>query len=514
MLKNIVSSYLGSYARRRVREIRDTYAHPLRLQEKALFSVLDKARYTEFGRTYDFKSIKSIEAYQCRVPLFRYKDMRSWIARAIKGNVNVIWPGRIWNFALTSGTTSGDKYIPVSKDAIAANKRAAMDCLSFYLTEGDKGSVLDGKFLFLGGSTSLKRLKSGAFAGDLSGIVARTAPKALRSIYEPGKKIALLPDWEEKIERIVRKDVDEDIRGIAGIASWVIVFFNKLLQEASRRKGKKVETVAEIWPNLSFFIHGGISFAPYREVIGRMIGRDVHYLEIYPASEAFIAIQDRKDAEGLLLMVDNENFYEFVPEEEIDSEKPPRLTVADVQTGKNYAIVVTNNSGLYSYVLGDTVRFVDLDPLRLVVTGRITNFLSAFGEHLIIEEAEDAIAYACERTDAMIEEYTVAPFFQSNPAKLPYHQWLIEFKKEPAIMDEFIGYIDRRLREKNADYDTHRGRDISIGRPRVTVLRKGTFYDWMESEGKLGGQHKVPRLKNDRSIAERLLAVGSNEGEA
>jgi len=508
MLKGIVRFYLTVHARRRVREIRDAYSHPLRLQEKALFSIIDKSRYTEFGRTYEFSSIKSIAAYQKRIPLFRYEDMRTWIAKAIKGNINVTWPGRIWNFALTSGTTSGDKYIPVSREAIATNRKAALDCLSFYLSEGGETSFLDGKFLFLGGSTSLKHLKSGAFTGDLSGIISRAVPFMFKSIYEPGGKIALMPDWEEKIDRIVQKDVDEDIRGISGIPSWLLVFFNKLLEEASKRRGKKVESVAEVWPNLSFLVHGGISFSPYSEILHRIIGKEVFYLEIYPASEAFIAVQDRKDDRGLLLMTDYDNFYEFVPEEEIDNDDPARLTVADVKTEKNYAIVVTNNSGLYSYVLGDTVRFVGLDPPRLIVTGRIANFLSAFGEHLITEEAEDAISYACEKTDSEIEEFTVAPFFQKSLVELPYHQWLVEFVKKPADMGEFAKYLDRRLRERNADYDVHRGRDISIGLPRVVALEKGTFYAWMESEDKLGGQHKVPRLKNDRSIAEKLLGIG------
>ncbi|MBL7070887.1 MAG: GH3 auxin-responsive promoter family protein [Candidatus Omnitrophica bacterium] len=508
MLKNIVNFYLTGHARRRVKEIRDTYSRPLRLQEKALFSILDKARYTEFGREYGFKSIKSIDAYRKRVPLFQYEDMRTWIAKAIKGGVNVTWPGRIWNFALTSGTTSGDKYIPVSKDSIAISKKAALDCLSFYLSESGDRRILNGKFLFLGGSTSLKQLKKGAFAGDLSGIISRAVPLMFKSIYEPGREIAHIPDWEEKISKIAQKDVDEDIRGLSGVPSWLIVFFGKLLEEAGKRSGNRVKTVAEVWPDLSLLVHGGVSFSPYRELLREVIGKDVYYLEIYPASEAFMAIQDKKEGPGMLLMLDYENFYEFVPEEEINNDHPARLTVAEVEKNKNYAIIITNNSGLYSYVLGDTVKFVDLDPLRLTVTGRIKNFLSAFGEHLIVKDADDAISYACKMTDSKIEDYTVAPLFRKDLSRLPCHQWLIEFIREPSDAKGFIRYLDKRLREGNADYDAHRGRDISVGLPEVIKLRKGAFYDWMKSEGKLGGQHKVPRLQNDRSIAEKLIAEG------
>ena len=505
MLKTLVNFYLFSYAQKRIKEIRETYTHPLKLQERALFSVLDRARHTEFGRRYDFKSIKSLTTYQKRIPLFRYNGMRQWIEKALAGKANVLWPGRIWDFALTSGTTSGNKYIPISKELMSTNRRAAMDTLFFYLVESGKRSLLDGSFLFLGGSTSLKRLKSGSFVGDLSGITSRHIPFLIRSMYEPGKNIALMYDWEKKIAEITQKEVEIDIRGISGVPSWLLVFFNRLLEEASKRKGKDVKTATEVWPNFSLLVYGGMNFIPYKTVFDEIIGKEIYYLETYPASEAFIAIQDKKDEKGLLLMLDYDIFYEFVPEEEIGRENPARLTVADVERDKNYAIALTNNSGLYSYILGDTVKFVNLNPPRLVVTGRIENFLSAFGEHLIVEEAEDAIAYACEKTNSEIEEFTAAPFFPKNPKELPYHQWLIEFIKNPPDPKEFAQHLDKRLRERNADYNTHRGRDISIGQPRVVELKRGAFYDWMKSEGKLGGQHKVPRLQNHRTLVTKLL---------
>lgn len=507
MLKNLVDFYLFSYARKRVKRIRETYVEPLKLQEKTLISILAKARHTEFGKRYDFSSIKSIPAYQKRMPLLRYKDIEQWIGKTAGGRPDIVWPGKICNFALTSGTTSGNKYIPISKELMVTNRRAAMDCLAFYLTESDGHSLLDGKFLFLGGSTSLKHLKGGSLAGDLSGIASRSVPFIVRSMYEPGEKIALISDWEEKIIKIARKEVDEDIRGISGIASWLLVFFNRLLGEASKRRGKGIGTVAEIWPNLSLLVHGGINFTPYKDIFDKIIGKEINYLETYPASEAFIAIQDKRHEKGLLLMLDYDIFYEFVPEEEIENKNPTRLTIADIEVGRNYAIILTNNSGLYSYVLGDTVRFTSLKPPRLVVTGRVENFLSAFGEHLIVEEAEDAITYACNKTDSEIEEFTVAPFFPDKVKELPYHEWLIEFRKEPSDIEEFAAHVDQKLRERNNDYNEHRSKDLSIDKPKIIPLRKGSFHNWMKSEGKLGGQHKVPRLKNDRSIADKLLTV-------
>jgi hypothetical protein len=284
-----------------------------------------------------------------------------------------------------------------------------------------------------------------------------------------------------------------------------LVFFNRLLEEASKRRNRKVDTVKEVWPNFSFLVHGGINFAPYKDIFSKIIGSDIYYLEIYPASEAFIAIQDTEDKRGLLLMLDYGTFYEFIPAEEMDKENPPRLTVNDVELGKNYAVVITNNSGLYSYILGDILKFVSLKPLRLIVTGRIGHFLSAFGEHLIVEEAEDAIIYACKNTGSEIEGFTAAPLFPDNPKELPCHQWLVEFRKNPRNLDEFGRYLDERLRENNDDYNTHRGNNVNIGRPKIVVLKKDAFYNWMKSEGKLGGQHKVPRLKNDRTIAAKLL---------
>lgn len=504
--KKLVNFYLTFHASRRIREIREIYTRPLRLQERALFSILDKARYTEFGRTYDFKSITSISEYQNRVPLLKYEKMRPWIDRVRDGESNVIWPGRIWNFALTSGTTSGNKYIPISKELIATNKKAALDCLVFYFAENNGRSHLGEKFLFLGGSTALNRLEKGGLAGDLSGVVSRSSSLFARSMCEPDEETAFIADWEEKIKRIAEKTADRDIWGIAGIPSWLLVFFNRLLEEAARRKNKKVETVADVWPGFSLLIHAGINFSPYSELFKKIIGKDVYYLEAYPASEAFIAIQDKKDERGLLLMMDYEIFYEFVPVGEVDTKNPTRLTAADVEKDKNYAIIITNNSGLYSYVLGDTVKFVSLKPPRLVVTGRINYYLSAFGEHLIAEDVEDAVSYACGETGSEIEDFTVAPFFQSSRKGLPYHEWLIEFIKEPSNLEEFAGYLDERLRGRNEDYDVHRMGDISIGRPKVVPLRKGTFYYWMKSDGKLGGQHKVPPLKNDRSLADILLS--------
>jgi hypothetical protein len=505
MLKRLVDFYLFFHARRRIEELKKTYTNPLKLQEKALFSILKRAHHTEIGKRYNFESIKSIGDYQKRLPLVKYNDIKPLIEKTLRGKPDVLWPGKVRDFAITSGTTSGNKYIPISKELIRANIKAALDCLTFYFNKTHNYSLLSGRFLLLGGSTSLEMLESGSFTGDLSGITSRRAPFIFNSHYEPRRDIARISDWETKINKIVQKEVEMDIRGISGIPSWLLVFFNRLLEEASKRRNRKVDTVKEVWPNFSFLVHGGINFAPYKDIFSKIIGSDIYYLEIYPASEAFIAIQDTEDKRGLLLMLDYGTFYEFIPAEEMDKENPPRLTVNDVELGKNYAVVITNNSGLYSYILGDILKFVSLKPLRLIVTGRVEHFLSAFGEHLIVEEAEDAIIYACKNTGSEIEEFTAAPLFPDNARELPCHQWLVEFRKNPHNLDEFGRYLDERLRENNDDYNTHRGNNVNIGRPKIVVLKKDAFYNWMKSEGKLGGQHKVPRLKNDRTIAAKLL---------
>ncbi len=507
MLRDLIGISFLSYARKRVGRIKSAYSNPPELQKKALFSILNKAKSTEFGRKYDFRSIKSIDAYQKRMPLFRYRDIKPWIDRAKEGRPDVLWPGRISNFAMSSGTTSGNKYIPISKEQMFANRRGALDCLAFYLSESGDRNLLKGKFLFLGGSTSLERLDSGSFAGDLSGIASRYIPFIFKPIYEPGEKIAFMADWKEKIARMAEREAVMDVRSVSGVPSWLLVFFNRLLEEAGKNRNRQIDTVREVWPNLSLLVYGGMNFAPYRDMFDNIIGKEIYYLEAYPSSEAFVAIQDKKDNEGLLLMLDYGIFFEFVPADEANKDRPARLTVADVEIDRNYAIIITNNSGLYSYILGDTVRFVTLDPPRLVVTGRIENFLNAFGEHLIVEEAEDAITYACEKTGSEIEEFTAAPFFPKERRSLPCHQWLIEFAKAPFDMEEFGRHLDKRLRERNDDYNIHRGEDISIGKPQIVALEKGTFFKWMESEGKLGGQHKVPRLKNDRRLAIKLLKI-------
>ncbi|MEA3305600.1 MAG: GH3 auxin-responsive promoter family protein [Candidatus Omnitrophota bacterium] len=514
MIKGIINFYLAAGLHKRLKEIKRIYANPVKLQEEALFSILDKAGHTEFGRKYGFSSIKSVKTYQQQLPLFRYNDIRPWIEKTIKGKSNVLWQGRILNFALTSGTTSGNKYIPISQELIDTNRKAALDCAAFYLKESGEKSILNGRVVFLGGSTALGRLESGAFAGDLSGIISKHIPFMLRCVYEPGGKLASISDWERKIIKIAQKEVDVDIKGVFGIPSWLLVFFKRLLKEASRKKGRNINTVAEVWPGLSLLVHGGVGFKPYRHIFDEVIGKKIYHLETYPASEAFIAIQDRKDEAGLLLMLDYGIFYEFIPEEEIKKQNPARLTIADVEIDKNYAIVVTNNSGLYSYLLGDTVKFTELNPPRLIVTGRVENFLSAFGEHLIVEEAEDAVSYACDRTNSEIEEFTTAPFFPGKRDELPYHQWLIEFRKRPRDLEEFARLVDEKLKEENDDYKIHRGKNLSIGEPQIIELTKGTFYNWMKSEGKLGGQHKVPRLKNDRSIAGQLLKGRLPAGKA
>lgn len=509
MISKTVANIAYHYALRRYPTFCKDYLCPARLQEGALKKILSRAKCTAFGRKHRFGEIKSVSGYQKRVPLARYENMKPWIDGCLKGKADHIWPGRIKYFALTSGTTSGtSKYIPVSREMIETNKKASLDCLSFYLYNTKDKGLFKGKMLFLGGSTSLRPLGNGMFAGDMSGIMSRFVPPYASVFYEPGKKLALIEDWEYKINKIAGSIKDKDIRLISGVPSWMLVLFEHLLRI------KNADKICRIWKNLSLFIYGGLDFSPYERYMQDIIGRDIYYMETYVASEAFMGIQDKPCASskiindnGLLLMLDYGAFYEFVETEEIGKKNPKRHTVEEIELGVNYAIAVTNVNGLYSYIIGDTVKFVSKDPLRIKVTGRINDFISALGEHVITEEVEYAITQASLETGASVANYTVAPYFPEEKRAKPGHQWLIEFSKRPEDINRFINMIDEGLCVKNDDYGVHRKGDFSMAAPRIYELKEGTFYRWHKEKGQLGGQHKTPRLRNNRVMAEELIRL-------
>ncbi len=507
MINDTLGNVFYLHAKRRARQVRKNYSDPAGLQARNLRRIIRRTKKTAFGRKFSFNKIRSVKDYQKAVPLFSYEKMKPWIDRCLEGKPDQIWPGKIEYFALTSGTTLGSsKYIPVSEEVIGQNKQAVLDSALFYFANTKDKSLFDGKMLFLGGSTSLEPLPNGLWAGDMSGILSRFIPFYISGCQEPRSDLIELPDWEEKIKRIAEDVKDKDVRMICGLPSWLLVFFDHLL------KLKEKDRVCDVWPNLSLFIYGGMDFSPYAKVMRDTIGKDIYYQETYFSSEAFIGVQDlprwaTEDDNGILLVLDRGVFYEFIKEEDLMKDDPERHTVPDVETDINYAIAVTNVNGLYSYLIGDMVKFTSKEPLRIKVTGRTKSFLSVVGEHMIAEEIDYAITQAISGAGGMVTNYTVAPYHPATKEARPGHQWLIEFQETPKDINKFMNIIDKALCEKNDDYALHRKKDFGMTAPSVCVLKEGVFYRWHKEKGQLGGQHKTPHLRNNRTIAEELLRL-------
>ncbi|RDB02832.1 GH3 auxin-responsive promoter family protein [Runella aurantiaca] len=460
--------------------------------------LVSTATKTAFGRDHFFKDVASYEDFKQAVPVRDYEDLKGYIQQIIDGQDNILWPGKPIYFAKTSGTTSGTKYIPISEDSISNHINSARDALLNYIHETGKGAFLDNKLIFLSGSPVLDT-KGSVPTGRLSGISNHHVPAYLRTNQLPSYETNCIEEWEEKLERIIDETISQPMSLISGIPPWVQMYFDRIIA----RTGKPIK---DVFPEFQLFVYGGVNFEPYRAKLYESIGKKIDSIEMYPASEGFIAYQDSQYAEGLLLLADTGIFYEFIPTEEFFNEKPTRLSLEEVEVGKNYALIINNNAGLWGYSIGDTVKFVSKDPYRLLVTGRIKHFISAFGEHVIGEEVEKALKYAMQRQpETEVVEFTVAPMVTPSEG-LPYHEWLIEFATPPNDIERFSLDIDHRLAELNVYYD-----DLvsgSILRPlKITTLAKNAFIDYMRSQGKLGGQNKVPRLANDRKIAD-FLSVG------
>ena len=503
VLAQLKVSLLRRVYDRRMRELEGVLRDPWRFQEKAFRGILTSASRTVFGRDRGLTAGMTLAEFRRRVPCAPYEAFDPYIGRMLAGEPSVLWPGLVRQFSLTSGTTAarGNKYIPFTRGLWLSNKKAARDCLFFHVRRcgGDFG-LFAGKMLFLSGSTRLNRERPGVFSGDLSAITIRRLPLFYRPSYLPGYRLGAIPDWEEKIDRIARMVQGINLTLVSGIPSWVLV----LLEKIRAHSGRPDAALKEIFPNFRLLLSGGVNVYPYLGLFRRVVGEGVDLAETYPASEAFLAVQDGAMEDGMLLETDSGVFYEFVPAGRIADDDPPRLVLPEVKTGVNYAVVLTTPGGLYGYILGDTVRFTSTDPPRLVVTGRTKHFLSAFGEHLIVEEAEEAVRTACERTGARVLDFTAAPVFPEKSGELPRHEWLVEFETPPGDMAAFGRAVDEHLAELNADYAAHRRGDAGLAPPLITVLRAGSFYAFMKARGKLGGQNKVPRLKNDREFAELL----------
>ena len=487
-IKSLLAKPYASYV---VKKNQQWIKHPIEAQEKNLRYLISNAENTAFGKDHHFSRIVNYNDLKKHIPIVDYEELRPYIERIIKGEYNVLWKGRPIYFAKTSGTTSGTKYIPISKESMPFHVNAAKHALLHYINDTGKAKFVDGKMIFLQGSPVLDDV-GGIKTGRLSGIVAHFVPAYLQRNRMPSWEANVIQDWETKVNRIVEETLHEDMRLISGIPSWVQTYFEKLVDKAHK-------PVGEIFPNFDLFVYGGLNFAPYKQKFENLIGRPVDSIELYPASEGFFAYQDRQDRDDLLLLTDNGMFYEFIPANEIFDDQPTRLSLAEVKTGVNYALILHTNAGLWGYNIGDTVMFTSTQPYRLKVTGRIKHFISAFGEHVIAKEVETAIKTAMEQTSASITEFTVAP--QINPEEgLPYHEWLIEFENTPQDLQLFSQIIEESMLQQNVYYkDLINGKVL---RPLVvTPVNKGGFDQYMDSIGKLGGQNKIPRLSDNRKIA-------------
>lgn len=492
-IKSALSKPFAAWVNRQVMRWKN---NPLEAQQKVFAQLIPHAQNTAFGTDHGFNQIKTYEDLKERVPIRDYEQLRPYIDRMVAGEANVLWPGKPLYFAKTSGTTSGVKYIPISKESMPEHIKAARNALLGYIYETGDASFVDGKMIFLQGSPILEK-KSGIDTGRLSGIVAHHVPQYLQKNRLPSYQTNCIDDWEKKVDAIVSETQHEDLRLISGIPPWVQMYFDKLSEVSG---GKKVK---DIFKNFKLFVYGGVNFEPYRAKLEQSIGRKIPSIETYPASEGFIAYQDSQTAKGLLLLVDAGIFFEFIPVSEYFNEHPSRLSLADVVLDTNYALILHTNAGLWGYSIGDTVKFVSKNPYRIVVTGRIKHFISAFGEHVIAEEVEAALLAVAKQHQVQVSEFTVAPQVTPPEGGLPYHEWFIEFAIPPANMLAFAADLDAAMQEKNTYYH-----DLIAGKilqPLVIKdLPKDSFIEYMRTQGKLGGQNKVPRLANDRSLADQL----------
>ena len=477
--------------------------YPFNVQKETFTRLISFASETEWGLKYGYHEDLSIEDFQKSVPVQTYEEIKPFVERLRNGEQNILWPTEIKWFAKSSGTTSDkSKFIPVSHEALEdCHFRGAKDVLAIYTNNYPDTNVLKGKTLVLGGSHQINNFSNQSYYGDLSAILIENLPFWANFIRTPSAKIALIAEWEEKLEKLTKHTVSENVTNISGVPSWVLVLMRHILDFTGKKH------ILEVWPNLELFTHGGVSFTPYREQYKQYIPSDsMRYMETYNASEGFFAIQNNPETDDMLLMLDYGIFYEFIPLENLEDPNPPVYTIRDVELNKNYAIVISTNSGLWRYMIGDTVYFTSLFPPKIKISGRTRHFINAFGEEVIIDNAEKALAKACGQTGAIIEEYTAGPVFMDNTAS-GSHEWLIEFRKEPDNLQKFSEILDATLREVNSDYEAKRYKDITLKPPRVRSLPSGTFYKWFKSKGKLGGQNKMPRLSNDRRYINELDAL-------
>jgi hypothetical protein len=473
--------------------------NPVDAQREVLQDIVTSAQYTEFGRTYNFSKLFSIKEYKEAVPIHEYDDIKPYIQRIMNGEQNILWNTPIYWFAKSSGTTSDkSKFIPVSEESLQdCHYKAAKDVLTLYYAFNPDSELLTGKGLVIGGSHTIHQMNHEVQYGDLSAVLLQNSPFWGHWLRTPDLSIALMDEWENKIEKLAISTVRENVTSISGVPTWTLVLLKRILEMT----GKK--TAAEVWPSLELYMHGGVSFTPYKDQFKKLIGKEINYLEMYNASEGFFGADEIPGDEGMLLFVDHGVFMEFMPIDEYGKSKPKTVGLQHVEIGKNYALVISTNGGLWRYLLGDTIQFTSLYPFRIKVSGRLKHFINAFGEEVIVDNADKAIAIASEKTAAIVNDYTAAPVYFSDGSN-GAHEWLIEFEKEPETIEQFCDELDMALKEINSDYEAKRYKDIALRKPVLHSLQKGIFTRWLKEKGKLGGQHKVPRLSNDRKFIEEI----------
>ncbi|MDF4221332.1 GH3 auxin-responsive promoter family protein [Maribacter huludaoensis] len=498
-LFNSIASWL---LKKRYHQIELFLKYPNEVQEEVLLQLLEFAEDTEVGRAYDFESIESYRIFRERLPIVSYEEVQPIIERTRKGEQNLFWPTKVKLFAKSSGTTDAkSKFIPVSAEALEdCHYKSSKDLLCLYLNNNENSQLFTGKSLRLGGSKELYE-DNGSLFGDLSAILIDNMPLWAEYSSTPSNKVSLMSEWESKLMAIIHESVQENVTSLAGVPSWMLVLMNKVLEETGK------ENLFQVWENLEVYFHGGVNFNPYKEQYKKILPkRNFRYYEIYNASEGFFAIQDRNGADDLLLMLDYGIFYEFIPMDVYGSFDEEAIPLWEIELGKNYAIVITTNSGLWRYKIGDTVRFTSKNPYRIKVTGRTKHHINVFGEELIIENAEEALKIACAKTEAEIMDYTAGPVFMVGKEK-GAHEWVMEFRTLPKDFDAFIEIFDNALKSLNSDYEAKRLNNITLTAPKVHKARKNLFYDWLKKNDKLGGQHKIPRLSNKRDYLEELLRM-------
>lgn len=476
--------------------------HPVAAQRAVLQDLVTSAQYTSFGKKYNFSKLFTLKDFKKNIPIHEYDDIRPYIIRMMEGEENVLWNTPVSWFAKSSGTTSDkSKFIPISEESLQDNHyQANKDVLSNYYKNFPGSDLLTGKGLVIGGSHQINKLNEDIQYGDLSAVLMQNSPFWGQWLRTPELSIALLDEWENKIEQLAQITANENVTSLAGVPTWTLLLLKRILEI------KNAKNIKEVWPNLELYINGGVSFVPYRDHFEKIIGAPINYLEVYNASEGFFAAQEKPADDGMTLFTEHGVFYEFMPVEEYGKPSPQTVGLNQVQLNKNYAIIISTTGGLWRYLIGDTIRFTSINPYRIVVTGRLKHYMNAFGEEVIVDNSDKAIAVASQKTEAIVSDYTAAPLFfteNSNGA----HEWLIEFEKEPENLIQFTIELDKALKETNSDYEAKRHKDIALRLPVVKILPKGSFNRWLRSKGKMGGQHKVPRLCNERKFIEEIYSI-------